>query len=94
MRGATPRTQAKVGSTVPTPGDLVTQAQCEAMADVALGTGRLVGGTVRGVMIVAVPDTVKVEAVANGYELPDAHTLRRSDGRSVSFFRLPAGGSR
>jgi|GEM_PF-2773008 len=65
---------------------MTTKKRLEAMADRALASGTSVveGG------IIAVPDVVEAEGMANGLGiLPATWRVRRDDGREVRFYRVP-----
>jgi hypothetical protein len=59
----------------------------ERAADEALTTGEIV--TLPELGLVVVPDTVIVEAVANGHDVTSTVRLYRADGRVAYVWKLP-----
>lgn len=55
------------------------------LADIAIASGRPTGCP--DCPLVAVPDVIVVEAVANGQPVPETYRLIRDDGRIVHLYR-------
>jgi hypothetical protein len=64
-------------------------ADFAALADEALSTDRIAVGWAGGQYIMAVPDVVLAEGLANGKPTPESLTVERADGRTVTFYRMP-----
>jgi hypothetical protein len=57
------------------------------LADEVLATNAVAADYAAGIL--AVPDVIVAEGVANGNAAPASWRLNRADGRSVTFYRIP-----